>query len=443
MDGLLYATGTGPFLNKAQILRIADRLEDPSEWIERRVESLTFLDDGTTRRRVSFDFVVPPEFLFLGFIPVAIFRKQDLTALDVRAADGKAISVLTSYDAEDLAIRLLRAGVKVPVTEEIDLLIEEIVLFDSSTMDDAAIKQEEILYGKYLDVIKPKKSADFLKLAQILLRTFILWVQLPDEVKAYQRMIVKVSYEEAFPFEGTFPPRPLQTIVHPNWSSRFHFEVTAPPDLKIAVLTVRSANASNHLLISEKPASGAKSQGETESFELLARSPDGPSQVGHVSMYGFRDDPPAQVDIEIIPSPGGTMRISSMASFCTMLVFLIPAGFKVFGLGFLATPKDGTAAAILLLGPALLVAYLARSPEHPIVAHRLRGARYSLLASGGFLMSAAALLGGIVSEQWLRVLWYLLTGFSASAFAVYVDWARRSRISLKGFNWLHRRSNEV
>lgn len=430
---MAYGVGLGSHLSKAEIVKIASRLEDPSQWIERRVESLTFLDDGSTRRRISFDYIVLPEFLFLGFVPLALFRKEDLSSLDVRAANGHAISILTTYDAADLAIRLLQSGVKSKLDDDANLLIEEIVFFKCSVMDESLFVKERDLYRRYVNLVTPENSSNYVTLAQSLLRTFILWVQLPEGAKPYQRLITKVSYEEVLPFEGMFPPLPVRTVVHPNWSSRFHFEVTAPPELKISALTIRSAVKSKSLFASDASTNDLLDEASGDSVEVFAQISGGSFQVGHVSMDGYPELPPVQADIEIIPSSGGTAKIAFMVVIATMAVFLVPTLFKITGSALIKTPKDGTAAALLLLGPALLVAYLARSPEHPIVAHRMRGARYSLLACGVLLMMAASLLGGIVGEEWLRTTWYALTGMATLVVCLFLYWGRKSKLGFLSF----------
>jgi hypothetical protein len=424
VDDLSNAYGIGSSLSRDQLHDIAIQLEDPAQWIERRVESLTFLDDGSTRRRLSFDFIMRPEFKSIGFVPLAIFRKENLLNLDVTAADGQALSILTSIDAADLAARILRSGVIGNMTQEIQELIGEIVSFNTSATDKDVRASERELLAKYVALTDIEASKAYSVIASVLLRTFILWVKFPEGTKPYQRVIIKVSYEEASPFRGIFPPLPIRTVVHPNWSSRFHFEVTAPLELCIRYLTIGNYVIED-MNATTSPLGGPFTSQGTNPFDIYSEISDQPVQVAHVAMDGYKELPPMHAIVQIVPSSGGTTRIASMVTVVTMLVCLIPTVFKLFGSRLLEAPKDGTAAALLLLGPALLVAHLAKSPEHPIVAHRLRGARYSLLISGGLLMIAAGLLGGLPGEGKLRISWYVLTGLSAFACLVFFIWKSR------------------
>lgn len=411
------------------IEEIAIQLGDPSLWIERRVESLSFIDDGSTRRRLSFDYIVQSEFAEFGYVPLATFRKENLTSLDVRGADGNALSILTSLDTSEIAVQILLAGIRQEITDEIQLLVEEMIFFKSSDTDQTIISSEKELYSKYVALVEDKDSVPFLDLAATLLRTFILWVKLPKDVAPLDRLVTKVSYEETLPFEGIFPPLPIKTVIHPNWSSRFHFEVAVPTELKVTSLTIGSWQGGQGGNTSVVPGTINPKEDEKAPFDVYDQLAGNPLQVAHISMDGYPDLPPMHAVMQIVPSLGGITKIASMVSFVTMVVFAVPTFFKSLSLNIFEFPKNGTAAPLLLLGPALLVAFLARSPEHPIVAHRLKGARYSLLFSGALLMAAATMLSGIVAEGRLKIFWYVFTGIAVLAWLVFILWRSMLKVS--------------
>lgn len=427
-------------LSDRDVEKIALLLEDPSRWIERRVESLSFSNDGSTRRRISFDYVIQPEFRLLGFVPLAVFKKTNMSMLDVRGSDDKALSILTTKDSTGLAIRLLQSGLKGKLDFKAKLLIEEIVLFKSlATVKESIereleleleLERERELLSRYGDLIDIKELSNYVTLAQVLFRTFILWVQLPADAKSNQRIITKVSYEDALPFEGGFRPLRLRTRIHPNWSSRFHFEVIVPPELKIHALTIKSEVKWKRESLSETRKKIGSNQDEERGFLILAESSGDPVQVGHIAMDGNLEIPRTQIDIDIVPSAGGIVKISFMVACATVVVFLIPSLFKFFEWGIIEKPRNGTAAALLLLGPALLATYLAQAPEHPIVAHRMSGVRYSLLTSGLLLMMAAGLLSGVVADNWLRKAWYTLTMVACLALFLLIAWRKQANFVL-------------
>jgi hypothetical protein len=78
-------------------------LTDWKGWTDRRVESVSFLDPDTVRRRVSVDFTIPalPTVIQrrgvpLQYVPVALLRKRRLIQFDLRDESGRVLPLVAS-----------------------------------------------------------------------------------------------------------------------------------------------------------------------------------------------------------------------------------------------------------------------------------------------------------------------------------------------------------
>lgn len=86
-------------------------------WIERRVETVTFTEQGTTRRNIGFDFLVPRSMRLpwresgtdrtLVAVPLTFLGKGDLIHADVSVAGGEPVPLLRLDDNKDIAIAAL------------------------------------------------------------------------------------------------------------------------------------------------------------------------------------------------------------------------------------------------------------------------------------------------------------------------------------------------
>lgn len=95
--------------------KIGSLIADETAWVERRVESVSFVDETTQRRHVSVHFEVPhfeqtpgtPAGVALMFVPLAFLKKEVLRNLDVRDETGRALPVLSRRQNAALAAQVL------------------------------------------------------------------------------------------------------------------------------------------------------------------------------------------------------------------------------------------------------------------------------------------------------------------------------------------------
>lgn len=73
-----------------------------SRWLERRVETVRFLDADTVSRNVSVDFISPQVPTFLArtnedvtFVPLGTLLKRELVSFDLRDEEGRPMPLLS------------------------------------------------------------------------------------------------------------------------------------------------------------------------------------------------------------------------------------------------------------------------------------------------------------------------------------------------------------
>ena len=86
------------------------------QWVHRRIERVSFLDDRAIRRQVSLDFELPDHAPAsdLGesdhyLVPLALLRKTPLVGFDLRDESGASVPVLTRHQNGDVAWSVLVA----------------------------------------------------------------------------------------------------------------------------------------------------------------------------------------------------------------------------------------------------------------------------------------------------------------------------------------------
>ncbi len=87
------------------------------DWIHRRTETVTLLDENTIHKRVTIDSTVPPivrervavNAQILPFVPLGLMPKLKLRNFDMTDARGDRLPVLTRTENGDIAANALRA----------------------------------------------------------------------------------------------------------------------------------------------------------------------------------------------------------------------------------------------------------------------------------------------------------------------------------------------
>lgn len=188
-------------------------ISDWSAWLERRVETVRFIDADTVARSVSVDFIMPsvPTPLSRGdrritLVPVGTLLKRELINFDLRDEDGRPLPLLSRRHNGRLAAAVLAAGVRMWVGDSANLaggvpvgVLDDLWSIATSTPDDA-MKCWSRLGISRTDLPDEKEwrkemlaSGRFMALARDLARNFL--VLTPIVVDGRSR-VIKFSYQE-------------------------------------------------------------------------------------------------------------------------------------------------------------------------------------------------------------------------------------------------------
>jgi hypothetical protein len=388
-------------------------LIDTSDWVFRRVESVSFLDDQLILRRMSMDFQFPPEFVsemrdssFL-LVPLAFLKKQPLIRLDVRDESGAALPILTKQQNGELTstlIEILARDIIAPaqLPAAIQGLLNDITTGSpEGKASKAWIAFESLRTSSDLarDLLKNPFFHDLLEATR---DNFLLIATLQE--RHGNRRILKYSYVEELDWEQ--PTRPGAV---PDWiwlrkrlswagnqipetfawansdfdfaipeiglGGSYHFEVEAPDGLE----TVEAA------LISEP---GPQI--------LMARNY--PAAIVHLYTSAQEQGTSAHVWFAIRARLHGTLRAALAVSASTTFVLMGGALFP-----WIPREAGGTTTTLLLTLIGLISAFIARPGENSLATRLLFGPRAAVAASGmlAYLAAIASATGHL--EWWTQL----------------------------------------
>lgn len=389
---------------------------DRRTWIHRRVESVTFLTDGSTRRRISFDFTLPAVFARAGFVPLALFGKIPLKAFDLRDASGGAMSLFNADQNAALSAAILRSGCLPSDSSELDDAIANIVYANS---DHAEPMQEALneAQATFENALKSDANDAYRDLVRDLANGFLLTAVLPAGARAEERMVVKLAYEKPFIMPGLIRQESFGTRFDATWAETLHLEVRAPEQLLVGWLSAVGPDANTELVPEyvDYPDGEYIDYPEVE-FETSAK------QIAHLVIPSRAPaQQPAWMVFVFVAERRGLASSALIASTAAVFAFvaMLAAFYAPTEIGFL--PDTGSASSLLLLVPAVIIAFLSRGSEHDVVARHLRPARASLAMTGLLFFLGAANVSGVVPLIWRPYIWSMLLAMAVGT-ASYMTW---------------------
>jgi hypothetical protein len=440
VDSLEAATG-GPdnVLSRGQ--RLATLFLDSKSWVHRRVDALTLDPDGTTRRAISFDVEIPRDYKIDGsekrvLVPLALIEKGALRKVSTEDPAGHPLPVFGAWKNTRLAVEMLEALVpdqwlnSVSREQQRGVLNGIVFAPGASNVGEDRGKREKATadFNNWLEGMREAADAEgrlsyletFRRLTLSFLNHFFLVVEVKDEFVG-TRCILKFAYDSDLPIfdEGNFVAATRMVIPDIGFARSQHIEVTVPPGLYVRELQVVD--------IVDDDAVGKRSD-----------TPDGERSTAHVALVPAERTSVGQISIEMAPVGPG------IHSF-TRLGLIIVSGLVALGLSekwdlISVVTQDfkipSQSASVLLVGPALFLSWMARSPEHEAVALLLRPLRLVLMyCTGVLLVLAIAAAVPLTPDAWETV-WQaafggtLLAGTSYFAFLWNVP-----RALARGASW--------
>jgi hypothetical protein len=344
---------------------LGEMLTNPASWVKRRVEQITFVDEGTIRRRVSVDFELPSWYVDTGlpilYAPLALVRKRPLVNFDLRDENEAVLPLLGSTANQRVVIAaLVTTAASVLKKHGLSLGVEVQRDLEGIARCDLAKADREIF-----DLFERRHSAGERRclrrdpstkgLMEDMAVNFPLLVGIDDPER---RRVVKFSYLEELPH----PPRSLRrtlgwsssTFVFPlggiGMSRTYHCELGAPEELDIQQAKLISFAGPQKKMTHHKTTEAC---GEWVHLRTARARPQSRGVL-----------------ISHLRAPAAGMPTTS--AFLALGVSILLTAGAVFHQRIADSAE--AASAILLTLPAGIAAYLAR-PTHELSRRLLRGVR--------------------------------------------------------------------
>jgi hypothetical protein len=382
--------------------RVAFLILTMPRWVTRRVESTSFHDDETVRRRVSIDFALPAVTSLRSrfgqraeLIPLAYLKKERLRNFNLRDESGAALPALTRIENGEVAAAIL----EYMATRLVGRAIEGDVLADIEALAYTSDAAAPALYEQLFRQDGPSRptryllSRDppFVGLARRLAESFMLIVPLTST--GASRRVLKFAYDEMLDLSGRSRRRRIAESM--SWrptrinlpvpgvvaAASYHLDIAAPTELVIAQARL-----------------------VTESRTALDEDPT-PTRQAHLATPLQPTN--AEALIDIAAPREGIIRASLLTSLLTAVVLTAGA----FRLSELHSAREGVAT-VLVAVPAVVAAYVARPGEHALASRLLFGVRFAVLVSGALSFAASALLLAGPRGVTQDAIWWSLTGLS-------------------------------
>jgi hypothetical protein len=389
-------------------------LRNPRAWVHRRVETCAFVDDRWSRRWISID-CTPPEQIegqstvgLLDCVPLALLAKRPLRGFDLRDADGRALSVLTSDENTEISYRALAGFAGSLIEEEIEQVVLDDLRDIVSPSRTATLRGLASMYGATEEKSKSPATKQrrqlishgaFASTASELGENFLLLTPLCGELGV--RRIYKYGFEDPLERQsdvwrgtaarlGLTAARLVLELPAARSAGSFHCEIEAPPDLEITKAKIDrdvifQANLAG---LDHKESRRKKRQAAALNRSLEPRDGGGIARA-HLRL--------PRTDLEIGPRPTAIVWLRSRRiGFLrpALVTCLLTSALLIAARQRLAVIEKEVepASTLILIIPGLLAAYLSRPGEHALASSLLVGVRVMLALCGLCAVTAAALL---------------------------------------------------
>jgi hypothetical protein len=446
------------------ILWVTYLVLDWESWVNRRVETITILDEHRIRRHVSMDFSVPADSPVLQSprvlpMPVTMLKKEALRNFNIYDESSTALPVLTAPQNAELSTEILlsvgvagdgstvdrasarqlvtRVTFKRPVKRYVDELIataQAPLLYEAIFRSVATEMATSFLLVAILKVepgqrrvVKYEYEGPLIRPPQFFVQPqmaqgHIPPIRSPLQIPARSRAHLLDSLNDAFqglrvPFERREGLLPFGISIPAEGIGRtrsYHLEVPAPEGLTISTAILQVVNSSG------KVVGGAEDRVGVDLIHLHLA--DRPAQKRFKSRRGQA----GTTSIRLRPRSDDVIRQAYVVS--TLTTGLIWAGLVAHWILHVAPRLDSVAAVVVAI-PAIYAVYLAAPAEHRLVQEIVTGIRDRIWVSAGIAFIAGAILtvDGLPSGVRSGV-WELLALFSAlNAFLYRVGMTRSRR----------------
>jgi hypothetical protein len=370
-------------------------------WMNRRVETIEYVEDTTVRRTTSFDLTMPAETALaatvtkheLIYLPLQVLAKW-APLMHVQVADeaGSALSMVTRARAQGLtrdALKLMigalyRERFKAEMAAHLTAGLEHLA---APGVDDTTGGRDAFVRHRDVRELEPR----LIGLLDELGRGYLQLIQLRYEPGAQRVVTVAVDRAQPWQDEATLVQQTRRALgAGPRFqrhldleiaqAQRFHVEVLAPAQMEIVDAEMRVQDAR-----------GEADRGQPPLRARLVRS----RTRAHLSLDPASLDPTQRrgaAIVAVMPRAEGvpvTVTVSSVLTAGVLVSFWI----------WQQELDRTTAAAVLVVLPAV-GAYLAQAGEHPYATRGLRLLRrLALVVSLCGIATATMIAAGLLTPE--------------------------------------------
>lgn len=401
------------------------------EWQHRRVELVTFEDQGVTRRRNSVDFTVPRwAFRYLGVdedestqiaVPLTLFRKGSLVNFNLSNEGNDAVPLLSGSHAGAMA--------EMALLSTAELLLPSGHVPDETASDirqltnerDAVCARKAL--GRLFATTEPdaqsrgllKSHPIFSPLATTFANNYMGAVLL--DLRPGERRIIHFAFDEQRPEldDGRIK---MQAMFELLYGRR---------DYEVLVLASAAGDAASFHIEAEAPEGLDISSRETY-FGVSGKEPDekeGFFRRAHIHYTNLPAATRLGLVVRLTPRSSTLIRAGALSSALTLIAVLVIR----LQLGDIIGNKASGEAAILLVTPTLLSIYVGRANEHPTTTHILWPIRIAATAPGILSFAAAVVLVSGGTDFWSKAtLWGVVGLLALNTWVLARLWRRARRL---------------
>jgi hypothetical protein len=402
-------------------------------WVHRRVDTLELGSKGESRRKVSLDVTVPKTLVIAGshermIVPLALIQKAMLRGFDTADSSSKPMSVLGAKENSVLALEFLTQLAPEWLADARCLQrqcgehMAALVHADSLTAGKAI--EDFLGWVQVARETAPRMTPDeeldlavFSHFAVELAGNFLLLAEIDAEL-AGKRIILKYSHDTELDLPSKRAKSRTVGFRNPvpdfGFAANQHVEVRVPPGLAVKYVGLTDLDPDT------TPVDADADEVQDPSIKRSRRRE---RAVGHVAL-----SPQSRFDsgiflVEVVPSRQGIYAFTIWAVVLVTAAVLAALVLKFDVLQVwlqvpVLTPDariPSPSASILLIGPALMLSWLSRTPEHDLSVMLLGPLRVVLIMCAIVLMLMAVAAAVPLAPLYWNILWAAVTALCLGA----------------------------
>lgn len=379
-------------------------------WVHRKVQRYDYSTPGTVRVQATLDLTLQSLEVIHGsqqnaLIPISLVTKGTLRSFDIRTAGNQPMAVLEAAQTTEMVRAMMRSILTVANLKLLAAADDTDEFSFIECMPNNADSSVQTFRDRIpLRDASPQNLELVMKVVKQLSRTRLLIVEVP-KILIGQRTVVSYSYDlelvkgSGFRSDSSFTHQ--IEIEDPGFPASLHQEIVMPPELEICSLFLEFRQ-------------------ENRKYLRATVSGGDPQRVAHIYTRDVPRFSKASLEFDVRPVASGLFNFTKYALAVVFLVTVFMVGVRFGPDDLFLQPEwiSSTSAAVVLAGPAILLSWVARTPEHDIVAHALSQLRLiNVLLAGSLFVTAVALSTAWQPIAW-NVLWLLSYSLVFIAFVV-------------------------